>query len=113
MIRPLRAIKRVLWIALAPIRRPIASRFHAAIVHGTSASIRSDLHPHVGELLQGVAIARREVGTYRNEVNLCLDALVREVTRLQDEVSELRGVVAELADRPARLSVLDARSESA
>ncbi len=113
MIRPLSAIKRVIGLVTAPIRRPIASRFHAAIARGATTSIRSELHPHIGELLQGVAIARREVGTYRNEVNLCLDALVREVTRLQDEVCELRAVVAELADRPARLSVVDARAESA
>ena len=41
-----------------------------------------------GDLLVGVATARSEVGTYRNETNLLLDGLTREVLRLQDELRE-------------------------
>lgn len=48
------------------------------------------MHPPLAELLQGIAIARREVGCYRNETNLLLDSLVREVVRLQNELDSLR-----------------------
>lgn len=110
---PLKTVKRVVSVLLGPVLRPIMRRVHGAIERGAASAIRTELHPHVGELLQGVAIARREVGTYRNEANLCLDALVREVGRLQDEVIELRAELAEYAQRPARLSVVDGRAESA
>ena len=83
-------VARTIWRLLGPLRRPIARKLSALVRGSVGEVIRESIHPPLGELLVGVATARREVGTYRNETNLVLDSLVREVTRLQDEVAALR-----------------------
>ena len=60
-----------------------------------AAEIREHVHPRADHAINLVNLMRTEVGTYRNETNLLLDSLVRELTRLQDQVEILQGVVAE------------------
>lgn len=108
-------IKGLAWGALGPIRRPISRRVHATIARGASSAIEADLRPSLGEVGSALSAVRREVGAYRSETNLCLDALVRELTRLQDEVAELRLALADLGESRGGLSLVigDARAESA
>jgi hypothetical protein len=88
-------IARAIGKLADPMLRPISRRFSAMVRRSTEQAIRDATHAQLGELLVGVAIARREVGTYRNETNLLLDSLVREVTRLQDELACLQGIIEE------------------
>jgi hypothetical protein len=86
-------VKRVaarFWALGEPIRRPFVCRVHTLVKKSVDQSIAELVHPPLGELLVGVATARREVGCYRNETNLLLDNLVREVVRLQRELDSLR-----------------------
>lgn len=94
-----------LWRLTLPVRVPISRKASALIQRSAEQALRDSAQPQLGELLVGVAIARREVGTYRNETNLLLDSLVREMTRLQDDIASLR---AELAtnDGPTTLPIL-------
>jgi hypothetical protein len=99
-----RRICRFLWRLAGPVLRPISRKASALIQRSAEQAIRDSVQPPLGELLVGVSIARREVGTYRNETNLLLDSLVREVTRLQDEVASLRAELA-ASDLPATLPI--------
>lgn len=98
MKRMLKAIARRGWGLTAPISRPIARKVSARLGEVVTSAIRDEVHPGIAHALQGIGVMRSEVGTYRNETNLLLDALVREVSRLQDEMEMLR---EELAARRA------------
>ena len=101
----LRRMARALWRLTLPIRGPLSRKASSLIQRSAEQAIREAAQPQLGELLIGVAIARREVGIYRNETNLLLDSLVREVTRLQDEVAWLRAELA-ATDSPSTIPIL-------
>ena len=101
----LRRIARSLWRLTLPIRGPLSRKVSSLIHRSAEQAIREAAQPQLGELLIGVSIARREVGIYRNETNLLLDSLVREVTRLQDEVASLRAELV-ASDLPATIPIL-------
>lgn len=96
---------RSVWGLTASLRRPISRKASSLIQVSAEQAIRGSVHPPLSELLVGVAIMRREVGTYRNETNLLLDSLVRELTRLQDEVASLRAELV-ASDLPATIPIL-------
>ena len=100
----IRKIVRSVWLLSGPLRRPLARRFSSLVKNASEAAIREAAQPQLAELLVGVSIARREVGTYRNETNLLLDSLVRELTRLQDEVASLRAELRSF-DAPSTISI--------
>ncbi len=105
MKNPAKRIARSLWRLTVPIREPFSRKVSSLIRRSAEQAIREAAQPQLGELLVGVATARREVGIYRNETNLLLDSLVREVTRLQDDVASLRAELA-AGESPATLPIL-------
>jgi hypothetical protein len=88
---------------MAPIRRPIARKWTDQITESVAAVVREDVQPRLAQVELGISHARTEVGTYRNETNLVLDSLVRELSRLQDQVEMLQHLVIESAERRERL----------
>ncbi len=51
--------------------------------------------------------ARHEANSYRGDTNLALDALVREVSRLQFRVEDLEQMLADATDRGERLGLVE------
>ncbi|MDB5353359.1 MAG: hypothetical protein JWN86_4606 [Planctomycetota bacterium] len=94
-----------------PIRRPIARKIAAEGKSFTAAAIREDIQPRLDQVILGISHTRTEVGTYRNETNLLLDGLVRELTRLQDQVEILQQLVVQSAQVRDGLELVGSRDD--
>jgi hypothetical protein len=111
MKRLVKSAARRAWRWTSPVRRP-ASRKATAFVAGViEPALREEVHPRLDHLVRGQSILRTEVGTYRNETNLLLDSLVREVSRLQDQVETLQGLLIESLDARNPLGVMGHRED--
>ena len=109
----LKGIARTFWRRGAPLRRPITRKVSALLADVVSRSVRDEVAPRIDPAIAGISLARTEVGTYRNETNLLLDGLVREMCRLGDEVESLRAEVAAIRDPRAGRAVRDGRRDEA
>jgi hypothetical protein len=111
MKRLVKSAARRAWGWTSPVRRP-ANRKATALVAGViEPALRDEVHPRLDHLIRGQSTLRTEVGTYRNETNLLLDSLVREVSRLQDQVETLQGLLLESLDSRDRLGVVAHRED--
>lgn len=107
----LKSVGRRFWRLGAPLRRPVARRVAAHVSESVSVALREQMNPRLDHAVLAISHARTEVGTYRNETNLLLDSLVRELSRLQDQVEILQQLVAESVDSGARLAAVEVSDE--
>ena len=107
-------MKRLLKAALRPFKkaagvlvRPVLRRFEHLLV----TVVRDPLHHHVesvrGSNDHGVAVMKRELELLRHDVDLALNATIREVARLEMQVEELRAVLEQVAERDGLLATAD------
>ena len=91
------SISRAFWRLTTPIRRPVSRKIAIHITGSVATALRDEVQPKLDEAILGIRHARTEVGTYRNETNLVLDSLVRELFRLQDQVEVLQHLVVRMS----------------
>ena len=107
---------RPFWKMSAVIRRPIARRLDSRLNHMIAVAIRSQLLPTIQESLdsssrtlerveRSVGAASRSAEVMAADIDLMLESVVREVSRLQVQVESLQDLV-EHAVLPARNGLL-------
>lgn len=123
MKRILKAIARRGWAFLSPIRRPFARKVSALLTRSASMALREEVHPRLDAAVRQSDEIRRQFLRDREEgvrsaaeTALLLDGLMREVTRLQDQVEALQGLILETREErtsPARLGPISDAAHAA
>lgn len=125
MKRLVKGTLRRCWSATAPLRRPVVRKLdafvgrtlahHLAIPMARIERIEGSLvHlDRLDSLQRHIEAARSISENLGAEANLLMDSLVREITRLQLQVEDLRDQLEAAADRPYGFSVLAADGGSA
>jgi hypothetical protein len=98
--RMLRSIAKAGWAGIGPVRRPLIRKFQRSVVDEIGRRVAQHVHT-------------APASTTLQDIDLVLDSMVRELTRLQAQVEVLQLQVEELtsvtrdAARPeSRLSVV-------
>lgn len=86
----LKSMARGLWRCGGPVRRPLARKIEAVVASAVARVFEERIQGRLDGLIARIDSEAGESGSSRDETNLLLDSLVREVTRLQDEVEALR-----------------------
>jgi|GEM_PF-7069804 len=105
--RMLKPVARMLWRGTSPIRRPLVRKFNnkvGTLMHEQISSISSmqdrlsrDIHAALEHHRHYHEQKAREVQPVIQELNLVLDGVVRELTRLQNQVEILHQRIEEQA----------------
>lgn len=125
----LKAIARTLWRLTAPVRRPVSSRLARRQQQIIAATLREEIVPHLvlarsilerieqdrGQLHSiehAINLTRCLADARAEEANLALDSHVRELSRLQRQVEELRQCIEDGATVRDRLGLVGQTSDS-
>lgn len=102
MKRILKAVARRGWRLTSPVRRPFARKVAGHLARAVATVLRDEVHPRLDGVVQGLSLihgdmaaSSRDLIKERRETNLLIDGLVREISRLQEEVESLQLLIQE------------------
>ncbi|MEO6809806.1 MAG: hypothetical protein ABI353_11900 [Isosphaeraceae bacterium] len=128
MKRVLKAVLKAFWRLTAPVRRPVSIRLARWQQQILAASLREEVIPHlvvVRSMLDRIEQERGHLQAIEHainasrcladaraeEANLALDSHVRELSRLQRQVEELRQCVEDGTSLRDRLGLVGESSD--
>ena len=91
MKRMIKSIARAMWAGIGPVRRPLVRKFHL-LMNDRHRSVVDEIDQRVAQHFH----ARSQFAeSIVQELNLVLDSMVRELTRLQAQVEVLHQQIEE------------------
>ena len=91
MKRMFKSIARAMWAGIGPVRRPLVRKFHL-VMNDRHRSVVEEIDQRVAHHLHS---RHQFAESTLQELNLVLDSMVRELTRLQAQVEVLQQQIEE------------------
>jgi hypothetical protein len=111
MKRFLKRIARALWKSAAPVRRPVIRKLDGYLERTLGPLIQGRIQPPLERMEAATHHAAHAINLLSHEMNLVLNSLIRETTRLQMHIEVLEQTLHQATQTRAELSVIGEAEE--